>query len=101
MGSLKQSKQSSTMSDAKVYLNVPYAQKDAAKAVGARWDPGMKKWYVPPGKSLEPFADWRVELDEELMLNPGNPVAKTQKGLMTQPSINPFAAYDGIEAPWD
>jgi ribonuclease HI len=32
--------------DNKLYLNVPYAQKDAAKAQGARWDPKKKKWYV-------------------------------------------------------
>jgi ribonuclease HI len=32
--------------DNKLYLNVPYAQKDAAKAQGARWDPNKKKWYV-------------------------------------------------------
>jgi hypothetical protein len=30
----------------KIYLNVPYAEKDKAKADGARWDPGAKKWYV-------------------------------------------------------
>jgi ribonuclease HI len=30
----------------KIYLNVSYAEKDKAKADGARWDPGAKKWYV-------------------------------------------------------
>jgi len=30
----------------KVYLNVPYAHKDEAKALGAKWDAGKKKWYV-------------------------------------------------------
>ena len=30
-----------------VWLNVPYAQKDRAKALGARWNPGEKSWYVP------------------------------------------------------
>jgi hypothetical protein len=28
------------------YLNVPYEHKDTAKAAGARWDPGRKKWYL-------------------------------------------------------
>ena len=32
--------------DKKIYLNVSYAEKDKAKADGARWDPGAKKWYV-------------------------------------------------------
>jgi hypothetical protein len=32
----------------RVYLNVPYEEKEAAKKLGARWDQGTKKWYVPP-----------------------------------------------------
>lgn len=31
----------------RVYLNVSYAEKDSAKALGAKWDPGQKKWYAP------------------------------------------------------
>ena len=27
-------------------LNVPYREKDDAKALGAKWDPNIKKWYV-------------------------------------------------------
>ena len=27
-------------------LNVPYDQKDKAKALGAKWDPASKKWWV-------------------------------------------------------
>lgn len=30
----------------KHYLNVPYAQKDVAKKLGAKWDPKKKKWYI-------------------------------------------------------
>lgn len=41
------------------FLNVPYAEKDEARALGARWNPARKKWYVPPGADLEPFAKWR------------------------------------------
>jgi hypothetical protein len=29
------------------YLYVPYDEKDEARALGARWDPSVKKWYVP------------------------------------------------------
>ena len=31
----------------KVWLQVPFAQKDEAKALGAWWNPEVKKWYVP------------------------------------------------------
>ena len=30
----------------KIYINVPYSQKDKAKALGALWDKDEKKWYV-------------------------------------------------------
>lgn len=30
----------------KVYLDVPFSEKDEAKAVGARWDKDAKRWYV-------------------------------------------------------
>ena len=41
-----------------VLLNVPYAEKDAAKALGARWNPTRRRWYVPDGVAAEPFAKW-------------------------------------------
>lgn len=40
------------------YLRVPYAEKDAAKALGARWDPGERSWYVPAAVDTAPFARW-------------------------------------------
>ena len=30
----------------KIYLNVPYGEKDEAKGWGARWDAGRKKWFI-------------------------------------------------------
>ncbi len=30
----------------KIYLNVPYSEKDEAKGWGARWDAGRKKWFI-------------------------------------------------------
>ena len=33
---------------ARAYLNVPFAEKDEAKALGARWDPTARRWYAPP-----------------------------------------------------
>lgn len=31
---------------ARIYLNVPFKEKDVAKANGARWDPKKKKWWT-------------------------------------------------------
>jgi ribonuclease HI len=32
----------------KVYLNVPYSEKDEAKQMGAKWDKSKKRWYIEP-----------------------------------------------------
>ena len=40
------------------YLDVPYKEKDQAKALGARWDLTAKKWYVPEDQDLAVFNAW-------------------------------------------
>jgi hypothetical protein len=42
----------------KVFLQVPFREKDAVKALGAKWDANTKKWYVPEGLDVGPFAQW-------------------------------------------
>ncbi|MEI8571088.1 hypothetical protein U737_02240 [Methylomonas sp. LW13] len=91
------------MADAKTYLNVPYAEKDAAKALGARWDAAVKKWYVPANKDVALFAKWQME--SEIGQLPGGE-AKSSKadsvvGGTTRSSDKNFVAYDGDEPPWD
>lgn len=39
-------------------LNVPYREKEAAKALGAKWDKDAKGWYAPEGTDLKPLAKW-------------------------------------------
>ncbi|MCC8027679.1 MAG: DUF5710 domain-containing protein [Clostridium sp.] len=41
-----------------LYLNVPYIQKDAAKALGARWDGNRKQWYVEDKNEYNKFVKW-------------------------------------------
>lgn len=102
------------MAESITYLNVPYAQKDAAKALGARWDAVHKKWYVPAGKDVAPFAQWHADFASP---PPSNSVAtatttKTpaiknaapadaNSGVFTYPTIPDFAPYAGEEPPWD
>jgi hypothetical protein len=45
----------------KMFLNVPYADKDAAKSLGARWDAGKRKWYVPAGLDQSLFSKWVLD----------------------------------------
>lgn len=39
-------------------LNVPFADKDQAKALGAQWHADQKLWVVPAGRDLTPFSSW-------------------------------------------
>ena len=39
-------------------LNVPYSEKDEAKALGARWNPEIKKWYVRNKEDYYKFVRW-------------------------------------------
>ena len=39
-------------------LNVPFAAKDQAKALGAQWQSDKKRWVVPAGLDLAPFTAW-------------------------------------------
>ena len=39
-------------------LEVPFAEKDEAKNLGAWWDPDLRKWFVPEGTDPALFAKW-------------------------------------------
>ena len=49
----------------KVFLKVPFSEKDRAKALGARWDAAQKKWYVPPGVDVSLFGAWLPDARKE------------------------------------
>jgi len=40
------------------YLNCPFNDKDECKSLGGKWDPNMKKWFVPHGVDTTPFKKW-------------------------------------------
>ena len=39
-------------------LKVPFAEKDEAKKLGARWDAARKLWYVDSDEKIAAFARW-------------------------------------------
>ncbi len=39
-------------------LDVPFAEKEEAKQLGAQWDPDLRKWFVPQGDDVAPFEKW-------------------------------------------
>lgn len=57
----KSARPSSGMPPGSTLLAVPFAEKDAAKKLGARWNAERKSWYVPPGTDVTLFKRWRAD----------------------------------------
>src|SRR5208282_1416652 len=49
------------MSEERQYLAVPYAEREAAKAAGAKWDWREKLWYIGPEGSRAGLTKWLPE----------------------------------------
>jgi putative DNA primase/helicase len=55
---VQEAKMNDTTLGDKTYIDVPYKEKEEAKALGAMWDRQEQSWYVPVGKDAAPFAKW-------------------------------------------
>lgn len=66
----------------RIYLLTPFAEKDAVKALGARWDPGRRAWYVQDPPDLNPFLKWLPVSSEN-----GNVATKIEPNLMRADSV--------------
>ena len=44
-------------------IKVPFAEKDDAKVLGARWDAAIKNWYIPQGVDPKKLEKWWRFLD--------------------------------------
>lgn len=62
------------------FLDVPFSEKDQAKALGARWNPAEKKWYVPVGVDPAKLAPWRILPSNNPALPSTHPTRLTQEG---------------------
>jgi len=47
----------------RINLVTPFADKDKAKALGARWDASRKVWYIVDVADLTPFMRWIPDMD--------------------------------------
>ena len=102
------------MINSKTYLTVLYAEKDAVKALGGKWDPAKKKWYVPAKMDITPFETWQPESgalesssaaskvgSQTTSAVAGSHVKKPLIDVITHAKDKNFAAYSGAEPPWD
>ena len=57
-----------------IFLDVPFSQKDEVKSFGARWNPKIKKWFIPVGINKFPLKKWipenKVIPDNNLTIKP-------------------------------
>ncbi|TSA39213.1 MAG: hypothetical protein D4R63_09635 [Methylococcaceae bacterium] len=87
------------------YLHVPYAQKDAAKALGAKWDAAKKQWFVPVGTDLSRFSQWlpcpsSPARPQTTLASPAKHPPLSKEEAITLPQGKQFTAYAGDTAPW-
>lgn len=53
-------------------LNVPFAEKDEAKHLGAKWDAALRKWFIPHGVDIHLFNRWWSDALKEEMKGYGH-----------------------------
>jgi len=92
----------------RINLVTPFAEKDAAKALGARWDAAKKCWYIVDVDDLSPFMRWIPDLDAAqgtgaaVAANPkaSTKVAKTKPPVSSKPAVE--MAHCGCQVlPWE
>ncbi|MGJ0637228.1 zincin-like metallopeptidase domain-containing protein [Xenorhabdus bovienii] len=67
------------------FINVTYAEKDEAKALGAKWDRQEQLWFIPAGKDTQPFARWMNPPALSSELSQGEPEKKEIKAYLAIP----------------
>lgn len=58
---------------ARTYLAVPFAEKNEAKALGAKWDKDAKSWYAPEGVDVATSGLARWNADKANVMNSAEP----------------------------
>lgn len=79
----------------RINLVTPFAEKDAAKALGARWDAAKKLWYITDVADLTPFLRWIPNLEAARGASEGGgqttksvkATTKLAKGSMTKSAV--------------
>ncbi len=67
------------------YLNTGFNERAQVKALGARWDSSIRKWFVPDGLDLAPFSKW---LPAEKVVHPKPDVRQVFE---SHPSVKSFS----------
>lgn len=91
----------------RINLVTPFAEKDAVKALGARWDAAKKCWYIADGADVTPFMRWIPNMEAATDASGGaTQVTKPKFSLPTpanapEKSVNDVADCGCDVLPWD
>jgi hypothetical protein len=77
-------------------LKVPFAEKETAKKLGARWDAARKIWYVVDKEDLAPFSKWSPTPSDESAPAPASQTSATPK---TQTTGKAYVGSSYVEHP--
>lgn len=78
-------------------LKVPFAEKDQAKKLGARWDAGRKLWYVEGQADLAAFSRWSPTPHDAAAAEAGAPKRGNAQGTAASDSVQVGSRY--VELP--
>ena len=85
---------------ARTYIKCPFAEKDDAKAVGARFDWDLKLWWFPSHVDPSPFARWNV-LPAAVAYQGAAPPRQSLPRDSPPPAAPPPAAIDDVDTDLD
>lgn len=95
----------------RINLVTPFAEKDAVKALGARWDASKKLWYIVDVTDLTPFLRWipdmgvatenPVAANQHQDTKPSRAQSQTPKVLTPSKSVSEVTLCGCSVLPWD
>lgn len=95
----------------RINLVTPFAEKDAVKALGARWDSTRKLWYIVNVTDLAPFLRWIPNLEAATdnsdaggaprMTKPGSSPRKPTKDLALASPVSEVPHCGCDVRPWE
>ena len=91
----------------RINLVTPFAEKDAVKALGARWDAAKKCWYIVDVADLTPFSRWIPNLEAAVDVLDSTPKPPKPRFTTLTPVIVPARSDAGVAdcgcdvLPWD
>ena len=76
----------------RINLVTPFAEKEAVKALGARWDTAKKIWYIVDVADLTPFARWIPNMDAAM----GNSADDMKQSAKSTSKVRPVDFVDKL-----